>query len=80
MTRPLSQLERSMLLYMGMPARDAARAVRIPVARVLELRADLRARGALPALPSTELEPGAGQLSFDDTCALMRSNEPPAGL
>lgn len=68
----LDQLERRMLRYHGMPARDVARVERIPVERVLRIWEDLRARGALPALASAELEPE--QLSLGELDELMTSN------
>ena len=72
----LSHLERRLLRYQGMPARDVARVERLPIERVLAIWHDLRLRGALPALPGPD-RPGEAQLSLEALDQLMTSNRAP---
>jgi len=74
----LTHLERKMLRYDGIPARDVAVHERCPVHEVLETRARLRARGLMPARPGTPDAAAATtaveQLTFEDLDRAMRSN------
>ena len=74
----LTQLERRMLGYDGVPAPDVARLERIPVDRVIRMRTALRARGLMPARPGSAAEASApsarGQQTFEDLDREMRAN------
>lgn len=71
----LTQRERTVLRYHGMPARDVARVLMLTVHEVLEIRMTLRERGAAPTSPALEREPR--QLSFGETERMMRTNRAP---
>lgn len=76
-TSRLTQRERSVLRYHGMPADVVSVALRMRVHEVMEIRAQLRERGVTPSVS----EPGAPiieeQLSLDETDRLMRTNRAP---
>ena len=52
----LTYRERRLMRYRGMPARDVARVERMTIIEVLEIRAQLRARGVIPSV--SELHQG----------------------
>ena len=81
MAKQLTQLERRMLRYDGIPAERVAVLERRTVHEVLDMRADLRMRGAMPARPGTEAAAAPRQLAFaivEDLAHIMRSNRSPA--
>lgn len=74
MSSGLSDLERRVLRYQGLPAREIARLERITVARVLEVWAALKDRGVIPHTPGVEPHPAVEQLTFDQVDRMMRRN------
>lgn len=72
----LTPLQRRMLRYDGVPARDVAVLERITVARVLEVRTGLQLRGLLAARPGTEAaaHEHEQQLTFEEMDREMRGN------
>lgn len=79
MSHRLTYLERRVLRYHGMPAKDVARVEKLSVHEVLEVRAQLRSRGHTPTTPG--LDVGAyereQQLSLTEIDQMMRSNQAP---
>lgn len=76
-TSRLTQRERSVLRYHGMPADTVSVALRMRVHEVLEIRAQLRERGVTPTAPALRAPVIEEQLSFDQTDLLMRTNRAP---
>jgi hypothetical protein len=78
----LTYLERRIMRYHGMPARDVARVEKLTVHEVLEVRAQLRERGHVPTTPG--LDQGVyeqpQQLSLDQVDQLMRDNRAPRAV
>lgn len=73
MTR-LSHRQRQLLLYRGMPAADVARVMRIPVAEVLAMWAELRGRGVVAGAVEPFVDE---QLTLEQTDEMMRTNAAP---
>lgn len=76
-TSRLTQRERSVLRYHGMPADTVSVALRMRVNEVLEIRAQLRERGVTPTAPALHAPIIEEQLSLDHTDHLMRTNRAP---
>lgn len=76
MNTRLSYRERRVMQHHGRSAKAVALAERMTVDEVLEVRAQLSARGVSPAHPETTV-PGT-QLSFQAFDSLMRHNTGPA--
>lgn len=75
MPRKLTDRERRLLRYHGMPAADVARVEHLTVEQVMEIRATLSRRGVTPAPPGAE--PDGTQLTMGDVEQLMRDNRAP---
>lgn len=73
----LTQLERQLLRYEGMPARDVARAIGCSPAQVTDGWARLTARGVMRSAPAQQ-GPAHEHLSFTDFDRMMRTNRAPA--
>lgn len=73
----LSQLERQLLRYEGMPARDVARAIGCSVRQVTDGWDHLHRRGVLRSAPPQQ-GPAHEHLSFRDFDRMMRENSAPA--
>jgi hypothetical protein len=77
----MTYLERRVLRYHGMPARDVARVEKLTVHEVLEVRAQLRSRGLTPTTPGLDVgvyeQEQQEQLSLGDVDQLMRDNRAP---
>jgi hypothetical protein len=75
----LTQLERQLLRYQGVPAHVVAKAERITVDRVLEVWASLKDRGVMAGGPHHQHHEGPAdeQLSFDQVDRMMRGNRAP---
>jgi hypothetical protein len=72
----LTQLERQLLRYEGMPARDVARAIGCTVDQVTDGWRRLHARGVLRSAPPQQ-GPAHEHLSFTDFDRMMRENRAP---
>jgi hypothetical protein len=73
----LTQLERQLLRYEGMPARDVARAIGCTVDQVLSGWHKLKERGVMRGGPAYQ-GPAQEQLSFAEFDRMMRGNRAPA--
>lgn len=72
----LTQLERALLRYQGIPAKDVARACGCTLDQVMDGWAALKDRGVMAGGPAHQ-GPVQGQLSFTELDRMMRGNRAP---
>ena len=74
----LTNLERRVLKYQGMPAKDVARVEHLTLDEVMEVRAQLRSRGHGPSLVEAQPEPHVEeQMTLGQVDRMMRDNRSP---